>query len=173
MAFKPFKLIGEGFKYLKRGVVAVAPWLPTILAAMGKKQAAGIAAIINKVTAMFSRQRKGNPVSKVSEAIKEVVTTAASLKDSKGTDVLLAFGSILSSVIVLAEEFQGKSKAEVTAILKTALDELIGDEQGVLIGVTGSGALVTVALPSYLSLEMVSDLIINIAADVAEKKLAA
>jgi|CXWL01.1.fsa_nt_gi hypothetical protein len=177
MPFAPWKIItkpiGEGFKYLKRGVVAVAPWLPSILATLGQKQAAGIAAIINKVVAMFSRQRKGSPVSKVSEAIKEIVTTASTLKGSNGTDVLLGVGSILSSVVVLAEEFKGKSKEEVIATLKLAMDELIGNEPGVLIGETGSPALLTVSLPAYLNLEMVSDLIISIAADVAEKKLAA
>lgn len=75
------KGIGEGFKYAKRGVVAVLPFARTILDLTGNKRAARIAATLNQIAVITSLQRKDSPMTLTAPVNPSKVITLQGLID--------------------------------------------------------------------------------------------
>lgn len=175
MAFKPFKAIGEGFKYLKRGVVAFGPALLGLLATVTKnKKLTWVSNLLNTFLANLNRPKtKGTtPMATVDTEIKQIVNAIIKAQGASPEQLVFTTAEVLGSVGNLLAEFKGKSQEEIFELIDAGIDGCIGSEGDALIGGAGSGALVEVQFLNGEELEGGSDLAKKLIKEALKKKLA-
>ena len=108
---------------------------------------------------------------KIEKAIREIVEAIIASRKKSGLELAVALVPMMIDIKSIMDSIKDIPEAEWVPNLRTALDNLIGEEENALIG-PHEAALVKVDIP-YVGLEEVSDLILRTAEKAILAKAAA